>query len=63
MVIDAMLKAIKFVEVVWQCEARVLLMKVSNDLVSCWRDLKEQWMVDKLGETVKWQLVIMLITR
>lgn len=48
-----MTEAIELVKVVWESKIRILLMKVTDDFVGRRWDLKEQWMVDKLDETVE----------
>lgn len=51
-----MAKSVDLTEVLWEYEARVLLLEVSNDLVDSRRNLQKEWMVQELDKAVKWKL-------
>jgi hypothetical protein len=55
-IVDAMAKSVDLTEVLWEYEARVLLLEVSNDLVDSRRNLQKEWMVQELDKAVKWKL-------
>jgi hypothetical protein len=55
-IVDAMAKSVDLAEVLWECETRVFLLEVSDDLVDRRRDLQEERMVKEPDEAVKRQL-------